>query len=842
MKHALWKGLLLTAVSAALSLGFGCANAAAGQNNAEPKEILLAENGVAKASIVIPEKTSGVVLMAARELAEHLKKMTGAEFRIGTEPDAKLPTVIRLGGGDTTGFKPDTCVICAEGNTIHIYGKDDPREKVGLFDLFLDNQWKGTLTGVYRFLDRLGVRWYAPGEEHAFIPKKPTLRFPEGVVRDAPFFADRKIESVWNFKTVFPDAGEYGCEKDSSAAFLWCLRNGASTRSMVEGSHSEAHLRLWENKEWLSHPERHQLMKNGKRNPRYSCWTDPGVIEFWKKAADAYFSGKSPKDIGLDLKPYLHSKWPYPFISPDEFMVNGMDNSDSNDGRCLCERCQAFRKKYPCPDDSEILWRAESEIARYIAEKHPGKYISTLTYGTKKYFPKYTEIPNNIRLRLCISGPKEITCPNRFADEIGKAKSWSRIFGRENMPLWTYQCICFGRMAPGVPDTYPGLTFRYIQEVVRPYTAGMYLENISLTHTMRNLDSYLFFRGMWNPDMDYERERAEFFRNYYGAAGEILDPLFDGLEKKWCRFWMLATGDKTGKTGEVISEMMVSNDRSSGATDTRSALQRLAWSKVYTSEYMARLDGELAKAEKAAAGDPVRSMRVGLLRKWFFDVMQSERNEVMGKEDMRKNIKLPVNAADVRDGDYPSEEQWETAKANLLIPAVRMVKTLKAPGQFKVLASPQYFYFQGEFTDDEIEKSATDPNHAIGCEDVWKDNCAELFFYAPADKKFWQIILTDSGAWHSQTTSGKNFAPKWTLMPGFRVRTFKRSGGWGFVCAVPRKEVECGDGELRFNFTRERNVRGKPVELSTWSPLCMTGNWHFPDNYGTLLPETQEGK
>ena len=58
----------------ALLIGIVCAVSAA--------EITLAENGQAKARIVIPEKAKPIVRFAAQELAEHLKKMTGAEFKI----------------------------------------------------------------------------------------------------------------------------------------------------------------------------------------------------------------------------------------------------------------------------------------------------------------------------------------------------------------------------------------------------------------------------------------------------------------------------------------------------------------------------------------------------------------------------------------------------------------------------------------------------------------------------------------------------------------------------------------------------------------------------------------
>lgn len=785
-------------------------------------EIILAENGKAKASIVIPEKCPGVIRLAARELADHLKLMTGAEFRIATKADKTLPAVIRLGGGETAGFKPDTYVIRASGNTIHIYGKDDPGSGLSLFDLNFDNQWKGTLTGVYRFLDRLGVRWFAPGEKHRYIPRKSSLDYPEGNVKETPFFADRQISHVWNFGKL-PDAREYGGKDAGREMYLFLLRNGGSTRSMVNGCHSERALKLWQNKEWLAHPERHQMMPNGKRNPRYSCWTDPAVTELWKKAADAYFSGKSPKEIGLDLPRYLGSKWPHPFISPDEFMIDPMDNDDGNDGCCYCARCKAFRKKYPCPDDSEIHWKVLSQVAEYIAEKHPGKYISTLVYGSKNHMPKYVKVPRNIRVRLCISGPKEMTHPKRLKEGLDRVRAWAELLGKENLPLWTYQCACFARTMPGFADTYPQLTWQFIQKM-RPITNGMYLENIHLTHTMRVADTYMFLRGMWDPDLDYEKTFDEFFEYYYGPAAGTVKALNLELQKKWIEVWKLTTpDDPDGSTPDIVN-----------VDQKRLKIRQEGWSKVYTEEEMKKLYSLLEKAEKETASDPVYKARVALLRKWYLDVMLSERNEIMGKENIRKNIKLPVKTIAAKDGEFPSEEQWETAKANQLIPAVRMVETLKAPGQFKILASKDHFYVQGELTDSEIAKSATDPRHTAGCEDVWKDNCAELFFYAPEGKKFWQIVIADNGAWHSQTTSRRSAAPKWTMMPGFRVKAVKRSNGWSFVCAIPRKEVESG-GELRFNFARERQLKKQKPELSTWSPLCLKGNWHFPENYGTII-------
>lgn len=777
------------------------------------EEITIAENGKAKAGIVIPAKAPGVVKLAAGELKNYLDKMTGATFVVGEKPSDGVN--IYLGFGDAKDFKPDTYVIQAEGKRIDIYGKDDPAPRAELFDLFYDNPWKGTLTGVYAFLRSLGVRWFAPGKRHELVPSKPTLKIPEIFVKDTPIFADRQIADVWDFKKVFPDAGEY-CDNGVDV-FLWGLRNGASTRNMVMGCHSEQSLQLYKNKEWLAHPERQQLEKNGRRNPHYSCWTDPAVTELWKKAADAYFSGKSPKDIGWDLPPYLRSKWPCPFISPDEFMIDSMDTTDDNDGRCCCPRCNEFRKKYPCPDDSELRWKVIIDVAQMVKEKHPGKYISTLVYGKKKEMPKYFKVPDNIRVRICVSGPKEIDHPVRLAADLTLVKQWSGLLGKKNLPLWTYQCICFARTLPGIPDTYP----RHIVEfarIIRPFTAGMYLENHNLTHTFRNLDVYIFMRTMWNPDLDIEKELDEYFTLYYGPAGGKVKELFAFLEKKWTQVWQRFVPDKPGKAGLFGNE------------NSRKKCQEEVWSIVYSAEEMDKINRILREAEKATASDPVFKFRVGLLRKYLFDVMTAERNELMKKEDVRKNLVIPVQR--VSTDSFPSSGEWKATKSYPLISAIRMISELKEAGSFQLLYSEKFLFIKMIFAEPKITLSATDKTHSSGNPDLWKDNDAELFFYAVKTRKFWQIVVNDNDAWSSQTDR-KAFL-NWKPMPGFHIKTVRNVDSWTIEATVPLSELKVDGGELRFNLCRERNIKGENAEYSTWSPLAMLGNWHDPDNYGTI--------
>ena len=128
--------------------------------------------------------------------------------------------------------------------------------------------------------------------------------------------------------------------------------------------------------------------------------------------------------------------------------------------------------------------------------------------------------------------------------------------------------------------------------------------------------------------------------------------------------------------------------------------------------------------------------------------------------------------------------------------------------------------------------SKTNLKHRTGNQDVWRDNCIELFFYAEKSRKFWQVIVNDNNAWSSQTR-GRVLA-RWTLLPGLKVKTQRRADSWTADISIPLKELKTTGSDLRFNMTRERNINGIKQENSTWSPLAMLGNWHAADNYGTI--------
>ena len=246
---------------------------------------------------------------------------------------------------------------------------------------------------------------------------------------------------------------------------------------------------------------------------------------------------------------------------------------------------------------------------------------------------------------------------------------------------------------------------------------------------------------------------------------------------------------------------------------------------------MGRIDALMGRIRQLSPEGTIYAKRASLLDKYLVQVMKAERSEVMDKEE--KRLQLNLHVAPVAAEEFPTDEQWSRAAEHKLISAERMTPGLQANGSFRILASRERLFLRATLEEPLIANSMTDKRHQTGSDEIWKDNCIELFFYSETDSRFWQVIVNDRGAWCSQTKG--RVLLHWVLMEGLLARCSQTEGGWTAELSIPLKELGPDTKGLRFNLTRERNVNGGTAEFSTWSPLAMLGNWHGVENYGTLI-------
>ena len=773
-------------------------------------ELKIAENGQAQAGILIPANARPIVKIAATELADYLGKITGAKFTVGEKSAFK--TNFKIGFGDPAGLDQSEFIIRTRGNDIEIYGHDTAR-KFNWFFCHYDCTEKGSLLGVYHLLDLLGVRWVTPDFEH--VPAIRDLTIKDLNIRFKPVFLDRNPGAAsYNFMTKYADSREY--MKNADGAHKFAVRNFKSPRNIITGCHSEYALGLQKDPEWLSDQTRIRLSPEGKRTPGFSCWTHPDVMNLWIKAADDYFAGKSITEAGFKYTrgPYMHSKWPYPFISADEFMIDPSDHFGGNDGRCYCERCNEFRKKHPCADDSEIIWRVIAKVAEHIHRKYPGKYITTLVYPPKREIPSI-KLPPNVRVKICLSGPKQMHAPKAYVNDMKQVERWKEYTGNP-VSVWCYHLVGFNEAMPDIVETYPRKIAAYIK-ALRGKSLGIFMEMGGGSYTRDSVDSYIALRMLKNPDLDVEKELRDYYRYTYGPAAEDARKFFDRLEYLFGYFW-----EKTVP------------DRAKGLVNPwpprDAALQEKLWTIAYTEKELESL-GKILEAVIAKTKNTGYAKNAGLVRKYVYEPMVNTRNLRMAKEAVR--LKSGLTAVKVSGSEFPPAEIWEKAPVFKLIPGRRFQVSLRAPASFQLASSKTHFFIRAELNEADMKKTVWDPKRKNVDGAIWNDNCVEIYI-APMNKEemVHQILVNDRGAWSSRHY-GKGINV-WKNLDNCKIAVDRLKDRWIVKAAIPYQSFGSEISELRFNLVRTHRVKGQPVEYATTCPLALYGVWHIPDHYGTV--------
>ena len=131
--------------------------------------LTLVENGKSTYSICLSSEASPSEKRGAAELQKFLYEMSGAQLPIVTDAGKPKGNLILVGRGQLTGkmkLSIDYARLGQEGFALKTSGKRL---------VIAGGRLRGTMYGVYTFLDRLGCRWFT--REVSRIPKTPTIRY-----------------------------------------------------------------------------------------------------------------------------------------------------------------------------------------------------------------------------------------------------------------------------------------------------------------------------------------------------------------------------------------------------------------------------------------------------------------------------------------------------------------------------------------------------------------------------------------------------------------------------------------------------------------------------------------
>lgn len=445
--------------------------------------LILASREIAPCVVLHEPEATPAERTAARELAAHLRLITGAEFEVRETADvaAVPPRAILIGPGALSraifpGVPLDA--LPAEGYVMRTQG-----ERL----LLAGGRPRGTLYAVYRFLqEQGGVRWWTPWATN--LPAQPTLRVPDLEARGEPAFEYREpfwfagFDPVWKARN-----GANGENRRIPPEFGGCVRYKGFAHTFYPLVPPELH--------FATHPEWYSLINGQRTHERAQlCLANPVLRDF----------------VVGRVKEWLRE-------APDANIISVTQNDWY--GACQCAECKAIDDAEGSPAGSMITF--VNYIAERIEPEFPHVAVDTFAYQYTRKPPNTVRPRPNVIVRLC-----SIECNFRepldhpsnaafLADLAGWAKICQRLY------IWDYTTDFSNYLLPHPNWFTLGANVRLFQQygVRGVFEQGGYQ---GFGGEMGELRAWVLAQLLWNPRQDDRALIREFLEGYYGpAAGPI---------------------------------------------------------------------------------------------------------------------------------------------------------------------------------------------------------------------------------------------------------------------------------------------------------------------------------
>lgn len=357
-------------------------------------DVTLVRDGKPNAVLIVA-KAEPQAAKAADAIRKYIEKMSDAQLPVITEgePDATgLPVKIAVGrtelaaqngvqipsglhstAGDPNAFRDEGYVLRTRGDVLFVAGN-------------ADGPYQGALYAAYALLERLGCRWYFPGEWGEIVPRRRTVAVPALDVTSRPDFIIRQIWlSGWVPTTkaeteLFTDWGiKIGF---NNAHFYPLVGDGFLSLPLSPLLYYE------------KNPEFFAMDKSGSRKPYFSkrlgrfddrqtmlCMSNPDMYAEYTKNLREVFSGQKKiraiEPIGIGISP------------PDGAPF------------CYCPNCAAANQgfDYPAYVSDKMLSEEYFAFCVKVAKDFPDKWVSTMAYANREMPPQGVKLPPNVSVK-----------------------------------------------------------------------------------------------------------------------------------------------------------------------------------------------------------------------------------------------------------------------------------------------------------------------------------------------------------------------------------------------------------------------------------------------------------
>ena len=810
--------------------------------------VTLIRNGKPQMVIVVSDKAPAPVRYAGKELKFFLDKISGGNFQIVNKIPVDGRAIIlgntpqaRTAGINVNKIARDGYRIIAKDNSIIIAGKDDSTEQSEILFSFMDapdsnskgilyktlhaDLWtfqRGTLYGVYRLLEKLGVRWFLPGPKGEVVPFVKNLEISTFNMPEEPAFDLRRVgPSVWGgpdllrrynklkkseFKVAYSDLKLTAKENR-----LWVLRmRGSSTIYPMSHRVYDDFVKRFGD----THPEYFALYRGKRDLPQFGatgryglpCFSSEGRFKETLKDIDAFFSGKPTTARGIKYRYPGNRGWSsgsdygniVSLLPPDAFKP------------CSCKLCKSrIAMNRSGGQNSEVVWGFTAKVAEEVQKRWPGKMVSQLAYSAHSKLPlTLDQLPDNILVGICPSGLNKtynIIAPKRYDELFTIIKEWNNM---SVLPVtfWFHHLFRHGsnfrESHYGVPMLVPHFFGRLVKDLSK-YGRVMFMEMDCDNYMFEHLNRYVLLKLLYSPDLNVDDLIDDYVNKFYGPAATIIKSMLSDIETR-CELIAISEADRW----EIWSK-----------------------SKFFSPEVMNRYRKDADEAVKVTIGTPYAEA-TRLFSKYFIGFMEKGYKE----------------AAEVTLNDKQRSEML-LKRANLCIKLPH-----KKNLSFELMAAIGYQNFQKSIVnlsrddkylnielsahESKIDKLKTDcktNNKGPIC----LDDSFEIMLVPPDSKSYYQIIVNSFGA-YSVINAGGEVGQDMIKSSKFKLQVssdilYDEDGEWRVKVKIPLSQFPGSDFKKvwRLNIFRNRHLNIPDAYQA--SGICLSKvNFHILKEYPKL--------
>ena len=473
------KSLLLTLLAAVLPLA---------------ADVVLVENGVAKASVVLGSEDKELAKYA-QILSAYVAKSSGAVLPVTT--DNAAGNIVKL------------VIAPALHSDIEEFSFTFPDSKTVVISGGSEN---GLKFGVYEFLARyIGLRRLFPGKLGDHIPENATIKVPRKEVKCRPKYLSRYLGT--------------GAYKNNPAFYDWSRSLGANN-PRIWIRHYLAEL-LPVEKYGKSTPEIYPI-HNGKRvlpAPEQHtfwqpCFTEPKVAEALAENVIAELSDNKRKYPNMEVND-----------NDPRLKTIALGINDAG-GFCECERCMktvpAQTNMIGSRDYSVSYIKLIGKVADQVTARHPDCKLPFLAYHSVLNPPaKGTKL--NPALIPAIAYDSMYTAdPERRKAYRDLVQGWNAAL--PELGVWDY--IWGGPFL--IPRTFNNMMTEHLRWNYANGIKHYYSEFSPGTDWTEGPKAYLILKVLWNPDVDKDAVLNDWYNCAVGeAAAPFYKKYFENMEKFW---------------------------------------------------------------------------------------------------------------------------------------------------------------------------------------------------------------------------------------------------------------------------------------------------------------------